>query len=235
MCLLAIPRISAWTIRKNPEKHFGHWSTSIQALPLLPCQFGSTDCYGLCKTAANLPDAAQQSRLFRLCRVWLRPGLTGMLVRCMLSGTRFVVSAPKHKRKHSPTQLPDRLGYRLHRECNAVPERTFVSGNHSRCPPPAAWRLSHRVAECAEVWTHSDRRYLSCCFKTGATRHQVHQYIGITLSSLFVKLTCVSALECPFCSDIAFGRELLLHRSALPVLFDLLESLPTGHGSGRWS
>ena len=100
------------------------------------CQFGSTDCYGLCKTAANLPDAAQQSRLFRLCRVWLRPGLTGMLVRCMLSGTRFVVSAPKHKRKHSPTQLPDRLGYRLHRECNAVPERTFVSGNHSRCPPP---------------------------------------------------------------------------------------------------
>lgn len=127
MCLLAIPRISAWTIRKNPEKHFGHWSTSIQALPLLPCQFGSTECYGLCKTAANLPDAAQQSRLFRLCRVWLRPGLTGMLVRCMLSGTRFVVSAPKRKRKHSPTRLPDRLGYRLHRECNAVPERTFVS------------------------------------------------------------------------------------------------------------
>ena len=151
LCLLAIPRISAWTIRKNPEKHFGHWSTSIQALPLLPCQFGSTECYGLCKTAANLPDAAQQSSLFRLCRVWLRPGLTGMLVRCMLSGTRFVVSAPKHKRKHSPTRLPDRLGYRLHRECNAVPERTFVSGNYSRCPPPAAWRLSHRVAECAEV------------------------------------------------------------------------------------
>lgn len=182
MCLLAIPRISAWTIRKNPEKHFRHWSTSIQALPLLPCQFGSTDCYGLCKTAANLPDAAQQSRLFRLCRVWLRPGLTGMLVRCMLSGTRFVVSAPKHKRKHSPTQLPDRLGYRLHRECNAVPERTFVSGNHSRCPPPAAWRLSHRVAECAEVWTHSDRRYLLWCFKAGAARHQVNQYIGVTLS-----------------------------------------------------
>lgn len=182
MCLLAIPQISAWTIRKNPEKHFGHWSTSIQALPLLPCQFGSTDCYGLCKTAANLPDAAQQSRLFRLCRVWLRPGLTGMLVRCMLSGTRFVVSAPKHKRKHSPTQLPDRLGYRLHRECNAVPERTFVSGNHSRCPPPAAWRLSHRVAECAEVWTHSDRRYLLWCFKAGAARHQVNQYIGVTLS-----------------------------------------------------
>lgn len=136
----------------------------------------------LCKTAANLPDAAQQSRLFRLCRVWLRPGLTGMLVRCMLSGTRFVVSAPKHKRKHSPTQLPDRLGYRLHRECNAVPERTFVSDNHGRCPPPAAWRLSHRVAECAEVWTHSDRRYLSCCFKTGAARHQVYLCIGLSLS-----------------------------------------------------
>lgn len=107
---------------KESGKAFWTWSTSIQALPLLPCQFGSTECYGLCKTAANLPDAAQQSRLFRLCRVWLRPGLTGMLVRCMLSGTRFVVSAPKHKRKHSPTQLPDRLGYRLHRECNAVPE-----------------------------------------------------------------------------------------------------------------
>ena len=119
---------------------------------------------------------------WRLCRVWLRPGLTGMLVRCMLSGTRFVVSAPKHKRKHSPTRLPDRLGYRLHRECNAVPERTFVSGNHSRCPPPAAWRLSHRVAECAEVWTHSDRRYLSWCFKAGAARHQANQYIGVTLS-----------------------------------------------------
>lgn len=137
---------------KESGKAFGHWSTSIQALPLLPCQFGSTECYGLCKTAANLPDAAQQSRLFRLCRVWLRPGLTGMLVRCMLNGTRFVISAPKHKRKHSPTRLPDRLGYRLHRECNAVPERTFVSDNHSRCPPPAAWRLSHRVAECAEVY-----------------------------------------------------------------------------------
>ena len=141
-----------------------------------------------------------------------------MLVRCMLSGTRFVVSAPKHKRKHSPTQLPDRLGYRLHRECNAVPERTFVSGNHSRCPPPAAWRLSHRVAECAEVWTHSDRRYLLWCFKAGAARHQANQYIGVTLSLI-----------------LTFGRELLLHRSALPVLFELLESLPTGHGSGRWS
>ena len=144
----------------------------------------STECYGLCKTAANLPDAVQQSRLFRLCRVWLRPGLTGMLVRCMLRGTRFVVSAPMHKRKHSPTQLPDHLGYRLHRECNAVPSGTFVSGKLSRCPPPAAWRLSHWVAECAGVRTHSDRRYLSRCSKTGAARHQVHQYIGVTLSSL---------------------------------------------------
>ena len=27
----------------------------------------------------------------------------------MLDGTRFVVSAPKHKRKHSPTRLPDLL------------------------------------------------------------------------------------------------------------------------------
>ena len=192
MCLLAIPRISAWTIRKNPEKHFGHWSTSIQALPLLPCQFGSTECYGLCKTAANLPDAAQQSRLFRLCRVWLRPGLTGMLVRCMLSGTRFVVSAPKHKRKHSPTQLPDRLGYRLHRECNAVPERTFVSDKHSRCPPPAAWRLSLWVAEHVSQNQHAlrtrcglvqfDGRYPSRRFKTGAACHQVNQCIGVTLS-----------------------------------------------------
>lgn len=103
------------------------------------------------KTAANLPDAVQQSRLFRLCRVWLRPGLTGMLVRCMLRGAGFVVSAPMRKRKHSPTQLPDHLGYRLHRECNAVPRGTFVSGKLSRCPPPAAWRLSHWVAECAWV------------------------------------------------------------------------------------
>lgn len=171
-----------WTIRKNPEKHFGHWSTSIQALPLLPCQFGSTECYGLCKTAANLPDAAQQSRLFRLCRVWLRPGLTGMLVRCMLSGTRFVVSAPKHKRKHSPTRLPDRLGYRLHRECNAVPERTFVSGNHSRCPPPAAWRLSHRVAECAEVYGRT---------QIGATYH-------VVLRRELPAIRFISTLELPF-------------------------------------
>ncbi len=182
MCLLAIPRISAWTIRKNPEKHFGHWSTSIQALPLLPCQFGSTECYGLCKTAANLPDAAQQSRLFRLCRVRLRPGLTGMLVRCMLSGTRFVVSAPKHKRKHSPTRLPDRLGYRLHRECNAVPERTFVSDKHSRCPPPAAWRLSHRVAEYAEVYGRT---------QIGATYH-------VVLRRELPAIRFISTLELPF-------------------------------------
>lgn len=140
-----------------------------------------------------------------------------MLVRYMLSGTRFVVSAPKHKRKHSPTRLPDRLGYRLHRECNAVPERTFVSGNHSRCPPPAAWRLSHRVAECAEVWTHSDRRYLSWCFKAGAARRQANQYIGVTLSLI-----------------LTFGRGNYCI-GVPPVLFDLLESLPTGHGSGRWS
>ena len=73
------------------------------------------------KTAANLPDAAQQSHLFRLCRVWLRPGFTGMLVRCMLRGAGFVVSAPKHKRKHSPTRLPDCLGNHLHMKCNAVP------------------------------------------------------------------------------------------------------------------
>lgn len=124
---------------------------------------------------------------------------------------------PAHKRKHSPTRLPDRLGYRLHRECNAVPERTFVSGNHSRCPPPAAWRLSHRVAECAEVWTHSDRRYLSWCFKAGAARHQANQYIGVTLSLI-----------------LTFGRGNYCI-GVPPVLFDLLESLPTGHGSGRWS
>lgn len=136
----------------------------------------------LCKTAANLPDAAQQSRLFRLCRVWLRPGLTGMLVRCMLSGTRFVVSAPKHKRKHSPTRLPDRLGYRLHRECNAVPERTFVSGNHSRCPPPAAWRLSHRVAECAEVYGRT---------QIGATYH-------VALRRELPAIRFISTLELPF-------------------------------------
>lgn len=136
----------------------------------------------LCKTAANLPDAAQQSRLFRLCRVWLRPGLTGMLVRCMLSGTRFVVSAPKHKRKHSPTRLPDRLGYRLHRECNAVPERTFVSDKHSRCPPPAAWRLSHRVAEYAEVYGRT---------QIGATYH-------VVLRRELPAIRFISTLELPF-------------------------------------
>lgn len=136
----------------------------------------------LCKTAANLPDAAQQSRLFRLCRVWLRPGLTGMLVRCMLSGTRFVVSAPKHKRKHSPTRLPDRLGYRLHRECNAVPERTFVSDNHSRCPPPAAWRLSHRVAEYADVYGRT---------QIGATYH-------VVLRRELPAIRFISTLELPF-------------------------------------
>lgn len=136
----------------------------------------------LCKTAANLPDAAQQSRLFRLCRVWLRPGLTGMLVRCMLSGTRFVVSAPKHKRKHSPTRLPDRLGYRLHRECNAVPKRTFVSDKHSRCPPPAAWRLSHRVAEYAEVYGRT---------QIGATYH-------VVLRRELPAIRFISTLELPF-------------------------------------
>ena len=149
---LTILRTSSLTIRENPRKRLGVGQLQILS-PVVDSL--SNRVNGLLraeyKTAANLPDAAQQSRLFRLCRVWLRPGLTGMLVRCMLSGTRFVVSAPKHKRKHSPTRLPDRLGYRLHRECNAVPERTFVSDNHSRCPPPAAWRLSHRVAECAEV------------------------------------------------------------------------------------
>lgn len=100
------------------------------------------------KTAANLPDAVQQSHLFRLCRVWLRPGFTGMLVRCMLRGAGFVVSAPQHKRKHSPTRLPDHLGNHLHRECNEVPRGIFVSEKLSRCPPPAACRLSQWVAEC---------------------------------------------------------------------------------------
>lgn len=166
----------------NPGKHLSVGQLRFLQ-PYLSAQVhGRLLLWALSGTAAYLPVAVQQSRLFRLCRVWLRPGLTGMLVRCMLSGTRFVVSAPKHKRKHSPTQLPDRLGYRLHRECNAVPERTFVSGNYGRCPPPAAWRLSHRVAECAEVWTHSDRRYLLWCFKAGAARHQANQYIGVTLS-----------------------------------------------------
>lgn len=147
----------------------------------------------------------------------------------MLDGTRFVVSAPKHKRKHSPTRLPDLLDTAHAGSRSAVPLETFVSGNYSRCPPPAAWRLSHWVAECAGVRTHSDRRYLSRCSKTGAARHQVHQYIGVTLSSFCVtKLTCVSASEYPFCSDVAFGRESLLHRSALPVRFWRLTS------AGRW-
>lgn len=137
-------------MRKNPRKRLnvGYLRFLSPAVISLSIRVNGLLWAG-CKTAANLPDAVQQSHLFRLCRVWLRPGFTGMLVRCMLRGAGFVVSAPKHKRKHSPTRLPDRLRNHLHRECNAVSRGTFVSEKLSRCPPPAAWRLSQWVAECA--------------------------------------------------------------------------------------
>ena len=137
-------------MRKNPRKRLdvGYLRFLSPAVTSLSNRVNGLLWAGY-KTAANLPDAVQQSYLFRLCRVWLRPGFTGMLVRCMLRGAGFVVSAPKHKRKHSPTRLPDRLRNHLHRECNAVSRGTFVSEKLSRCPPPAAWRLSQWVAECA--------------------------------------------------------------------------------------
>ena len=76
------------------------------------------------------------------------PALRGCSYDACLEGAGFVVSAPQHKRKHSPTRLPDHLGNHLHRECNEVPRGIFVSEKLSRCPPPAAWRLSQWVAEC---------------------------------------------------------------------------------------
>ena len=135
----------------NPGKHLS--VGQLQFLqPYLSAQVhGRLLLWALSETAAKLTSCRAAVPPWRLCRVWLRPGLTGMLVRCMLRGAGFVISAPMHKRKHSPTQLPDHLGYRLHRECNAVPSGTFVSGKLSRCPPPAAWRLSQWVAECAGV------------------------------------------------------------------------------------
>lgn len=73
---------------EESEKALGRWLPSIHFEPYR--RFPVDRVNGLLraeyKTAANLPDAAQQSHLFRLCRVWLRPGFTGMLVRCMLRG-----------------------------------------------------------------------------------------------------------------------------------------------------
>lgn len=152
-------------------------------LQFKPCRYfpvnsGQRNAMGCVRLRQTYQMPRSSLAFFRLCRVWLRHGLTGMLVRCMLSGTRFVVSAPKH----SPTQLPDRLGYRLHRECNAVPERTFVSDKDSRCPPPAAWRLSHRVAEYAEVYGRT---------QIGATYH-------VVLRRELPAIRFISTLELPF-------------------------------------
>lgn len=60
--------------------------------------------------------------------------------------------------------------------------KTFVSSRKSRCPPPAAWRLSHRVAEYAEVYGRT---------QISATYH-------VVLRRELPAIRFISTLELPF-------------------------------------
>lgn len=150
-------------MRKNPEKHLDTGQLQFEPCRYFPVNSGQRNSMGCVRLRLTYQMPRSSLAFFGYVASGCAPALRGCSYDACLAG-RDLLFLRRSKRKHSPTQLPDRLGYRLHRECNAVPERTFVSDNHGRCPPPAAWRLSHRVAEYAEVYGRT---------QIGATYHVV--------------------------------------------------------------
>lgn len=67
-----------------------------------PVKSGDNFCWAECETAAYLPAAVQQSRLYGCVASGCAPALRGCSYVCMLGGARFVVSAPSTRGSTRP-------------------------------------------------------------------------------------------------------------------------------------
>ena len=74
-------------------------------------------------------------------------------------------------------------------------------------------------------------RYSPCRFKPEAIQHQVHQYIGLTLShSDVMAVTYLVHRSSPLIKMLTFVRNKLLHRTILPVRFAAIMRLELDEG-----
>jgi len=79
---LTILRTSSLTIRENPRKRLGVGQLQILSPVVDSLSNRVNGCrWAVCETAAKLTSCRAAISPLRLCRVWMRPDLTGMLVR----------------------------------------------------------------------------------------------------------------------------------------------------------
>lgn len=102
---LTILRTSSLTIRENPRKRLGVGQLQILS-PVVDSLSNRVNgcCWAVCETAAKLTSCRAAISPLRLCRVWMRPDLTGMLVRLHVSKT--FVSSRKSRCPPPATRRP---------------------------------------------------------------------------------------------------------------------------------
>lgn len=102
---LTILRTSSLTIRENPRKRLGVGQLQILS-PVVDSLSNRVNgcCWAVCETAAKLTSCRAAISPLRLCRVWMRPDLTGMLVR--LHASKTFVSSRKSRCPPPATRRP---------------------------------------------------------------------------------------------------------------------------------
>ena len=102
---LTILRTSSLTIRENPRKRLGVGQLQILSPVVDSLSNRVNGCrWAVCETAAKLTSCRAAISPLRLCRVWMRPDLTGMLVR--LHASKTFVSSRKSRCPPPATRRP---------------------------------------------------------------------------------------------------------------------------------
>lgn len=93
------------TIRENPRKRLGVGQLQILSPVVDSLSNRVNGCrWAVCETAAKLTSCRAAISPLRLCRVWMRPDLTGMLVR--LHASKTFVSNRKSRCPPPATRRP---------------------------------------------------------------------------------------------------------------------------------
>lgn len=98
---LTILRTSSLTIRENPRKRLGVGQLQILSPVVDSLSNRVNGCrWAVCETAAKLTSCRAAISPLRLCRVWMRPDLTGCSYVCML--LRHSSAAARAAVRHPP-------------------------------------------------------------------------------------------------------------------------------------
>lgn len=138
---LTILRTSSLTIRENPRKRLGVGQLQILSPVVDSLSNRVNGCrWAVCETAAKLTSCRAAISPLRLCRVWMRPDLTGMLVRLHASKT-FVSS---RKSRCPPPATRGRLN-----GWHAVRQMLCIASYHviSIHPTDSVWACTKSVKD----------------------------------------------------------------------------------------